>query len=64
VLAALAESERQFELGFPVLSLPNTLDHLRQVSRRMEAVIQQVIVGVLTPEEGARMLMRLGEGGR
>jgi maltose-binding protein MalE len=61
VLAALAESERQFELGFPVLSLPNTLDHLRQVSRRMEAVIQQVIVGVLTPEEGARELMRLRE---
>ena len=61
VLAALAESERQFELGFPVLSLPSTLDHLRQVSRRMEAVIQQVIVGVLTPEEGARELMRLRE---
>jgi hypothetical protein len=27
----------------------------------MEAVIQQVIVGVLTPEEGARELMRLRE---
>jgi hypothetical protein len=27
----------------------------------MEAVIQQVIVGVLTPAEGARELMRLRE---
>lgn len=64
VLAALAESQRQFSLGFPSLTFPSTVDHLRQVSRRMETVIQQVIVGVLTPEEGARILMRLGEGGR
>ncbi len=59
VLAALAEAEHQFQVGIPVVSLPSTLDHLQQVSRRMEAVIQQVIVGVLTPEEGARELMRL-----
>ncbi|MFN9661841.1 MAG: extracellular solute-binding protein [Cyanobacteriota bacterium] len=64
VLAALAEAQRQFEIGLPIMSFPYTLNHLQTVARRMEVLIQQVMVGVLTPEEGARELMRLRERSR
>ncbi len=63
VLAALAEAHQQFLAGSPLLTKPFTLVHLSELSHRLEAVIQQVMVGVLTPQEGARQMIRLGGGG-
>lgn len=61
VLAALAEAQIQFQSGSPMLSKPFTLDHLQQIITGLEVLIQQVMVGVLTPEEGARRILRLRE---
>ncbi len=64
VLAALAEAQEQFQAGSPLLTSPFTVDHLKRVSHRIETVIQQVMLGVLTPREGALLLMRLGQQGQ
>lgn len=64
VLAALAEAQRQFEFGSPLLNKPFTIHHLNVVAQSLGAVIQQVMVGVLTPEEGAVEILRLGERSR
>lgn len=64
VLAALAEAQKQFEAGSSLLTGPFTLTHLSTISHRIEALVQQVMVGVITPQEGARGIMQLGQGGR
>jgi arabinogalactan oligomer/maltooligosaccharide transport system substrate-binding protein len=56
VLAALAEAQKQSEAGAPSFRKPFDLRHLNVVVPQMEGVIQQVMVGVLTPEEGARQI--------
>jgi arabinogalactan oligomer/maltooligosaccharide transport system substrate-binding protein len=61
VLAALAEAQRQFESGTPLLSKPYTVKHLSVVAHQLEKLIQQVMVGVLTPREGMEAIRRLGE---
>jgi arabinogalactan oligomer/maltooligosaccharide transport system substrate-binding protein len=64
VLAALAIARRQFETVSPLLKKPFEVNHLNAVSRDLEAVIQQVLVGVLTPQEGAKRVIQLGERNR
>lgn len=59
VLAALAEAQNQFQYGTPLLTKPFSVDHLNAVVHRIEATIQQVMVGVLTPLEGAQDLLNL-----
>jgi maltose-binding protein MalE len=59
VLAALAEAQTQFETGSPMLSHPFTLNHLNAAVHRVEGVLQQVMVGVVTPQEGTREILRL-----
>jgi hypothetical protein len=61
VLAALAEAIKQTEAGAPSFRKPYELRHLNLVVPRMEGVVQQVMVGVLTPEEGARQIRSLAE---
>ncbi|MFN9646355.1 MAG: hypothetical protein ACK6BG_14815 [Cyanobacteriota bacterium] len=61
VLAALENAEQQFQSGSPLLTHPFTTAHIQTVSKRMENLIQQVMVGVLTPQQAAAELMRLGE---
>lgn len=64
VLAALAEAQQQFLAGSPLLTKPFTLTHITTVSHRIEGVIQQVMAGVLTPQEGARQTMQFAKEGR
>ncbi|MFN7678814.1 MAG: extracellular solute-binding protein [Cyanobacteriota bacterium] len=59
VLAVLAQAQRQFLAGSPLLSRPFTVDHLNMVASQLETVIQQVMVGVLTPREGAEKIFAL-----
>ena len=59
ILAALTEAQRQFESGSPMLTKAFTSDHINVVARRLDTVIQQVMAGVLTPEEGTQMILRL-----
>lgn len=61
VLAALAEAEQQFQSGSPLLTRAFTTEHLHTVSKSIEDLIQQVMVGVLTPREGATQLLQLGQ---
>jgi hypothetical protein len=61
ILAALAEAQNQFQSGSPILSKPFTITHLKGVAVRVEDVIEQVMVGVITPREGAMQILRLGD---
>ena len=61
VLAALAIARRQFETVSPLLKQPFEVKHFHTVAHALEAVIQQVLVDVLTPEEGAKRIIQLGE---
>jgi hypothetical protein len=61
VLAALAEAVKQAESDAPSFRKPYELRHLNLVVPRLEGVVQQVMVGVLTPEEGARQIRSLAE---
>jgi arabinogalactan oligomer/maltooligosaccharide transport system substrate-binding protein len=60
VLAALAEAEQQFQSGSPLLTQPFTTEHLHTMTKRIESVIQQVMLGVLTPQEAAAQLLDAG----
>jgi hypothetical protein len=64
VLAALKEASLQAETVTPLFSRPFTLERLDHVVPQLESVIQQVMVGVLTPEEGARRILSFGDSGR
>ena len=64
VLAALAEAQRQFRSSAPMLTQPFTVHHLNREARQLEAILQQVMVGVITPREGARQIMALGDQAR
>jgi arabinogalactan oligomer/maltooligosaccharide transport system substrate-binding protein len=59
VLAALEEAQRQFASGSPMLGHPFTVEHLKRVVRPLENVLQQVMAGVLTPQEGTREILQL-----
>ena len=61
VLAALKEASQQSATVSPLFRRPFTLQRVKEVVPQLEAVIQQVIVGVLTPDEGARRIQRFGD---
>lgn len=63
VLAALAEARKQFEEATPMFKHPFDLRHLNVMVPRMEALIQQVMVGVITPREGAERSLQFTEEG-
>ena len=58
-LASLAAAQRQFEKGTFLLALPFSADRVSQVLPTLTTVISQVMVGVLTPEQGAEQLLQL-----
>ena len=58
-LASLAAAQRQFEKGTFLLALPFSADRVSQVLPTLTTVISQVMVGVLTPEQGADQLLKL-----
>jgi arabinogalactan oligomer/maltooligosaccharide transport system substrate-binding protein len=60
VLAALSEAFRQVDTAPVLLRKPYDVRHLNIVLPQIEALIQQVVMGVVTPEEGAKQLLRLG----
>lgn len=64
VLAALAQAQLQFEDGSPMLTQPFNVNHINVIAQSLGAVIQQVMVGVLTPEEGTVEILRLKERSR
>lgn len=61
VLAALKEAGEQFESETPIFRQPFDLRRMNILVPQMESVIQQVMVGVLTPVEGTRWILRLAE---
>lgn len=63
VLAALKEASQQAETVTPMFSRPFTLERVHHVVPQLETIIQQVMVGVLTPEEGARRIQSFGDSG-
>lgn len=64
VLAALAAAQEQYESGSPLITRPFTMEHLSAMVEKMDTVVQQVMVGSLTPAEGAQRLLQPGGGGR
>ncbi|MFM9072954.1 MAG: extracellular solute-binding protein [Cyanobium sp.] len=61
VLAALKEASQQSASVSPLFRRPFTLQRVKEVVPQLEAVIQQVMVGVLTPVEGARRIQRFAD---
>ncbi len=64
VLAALAEALRQSTLAVPMFRKPFDQEHVTVVVTEMEAVIQQVMVGLLTPQDGAMQILQMGDRAR
>lgn len=64
VLAALAEALRQSTLSVQVFRKPFDLEHVTVVLTDMEAVVQQVMVGLLTPKDGAMRILQMGDRSR
>lgn len=60
-LAALAAAEKQFQSGSPLLAAPFPADRVNQVLPVMLDAISQVMVGAISPETGAGVLMRQRE---
>jgi len=58
-LAALTAADQQFRQGTPLMSSPFSLNRLQRVLPSVEAVLTDVMVGVLTPEQGADALLRV-----
>lgn len=60
ILAALAAAQENYEMDSPMVARPFTMEHLSKVVKPMESVVRQVMVGILTPSEGARQIMGMG----
>ncbi len=58
-LAALAAAKRQFEQSSPLVSQPFRIERVQRLQPRLEALLMDVMVGVITPEQGARAVLRL-----
>lgn len=64
VLAALADARRQFETSSPLLRKPFDVSHLNGMVKELEALIQKVLVGVITPEEGTQQMLQRSQGNK
>jgi ABC-type glycerol-3-phosphate transport system substrate-binding protein len=58
-LAALAQAQQQFERASALMTSPFSVDRLSRVVPQMETVLVNVMVGVLTPQQGSDALLRL-----
>jgi hypothetical protein len=58
-LAAIEQAQRQFIQTSNLLVTPYSADRVQQVLPTIEAVLSQVLVGVMTPRQGSEALMRL-----
>jgi len=58
-LAAIEQAQRQFTQTSGLLVSPYSADRVQQVLPSLEAVISQVLVGVMTPQQGTEALLRL-----
>lgn len=58
-LAALAAAERQFEQASPLLTRPFRIERLTQLQPNLQTLLMDVMVGLTTPEQGARAVLRL-----
>ncbi|MFN6132892.1 MAG: hypothetical protein ACK46L_08330, partial [Synechococcaceae cyanobacterium] len=63
-LASLAAAQSQFEQGTPLLSLPFSAERVQRVLPSITTLISQVMVGVITPEQGADRLLQLTPASR
>ncbi|MFO0017758.1 MAG: extracellular solute-binding protein [Synechococcaceae cyanobacterium] len=63
-LASLAAAQSQFEQGTPLLSLPFSAERVQRVLPSITTLISQVMVGVITPEQGADRLLQLNPASR
>jgi ABC-type glycerol-3-phosphate transport system substrate-binding protein len=61
-LAVLAGAQQQFEQGTALMSLPFSADRVQRVLPIVQNVISQVMVGVLSAEQGADRLLELRPG--
>lgn len=58
-LAAIEQAQLQFTQTSSLLVTPYSADRVKQVLPTIEAVLSQVLVGVMTPRQGSEALMRL-----
>ena len=58
-LGTLAIAERQFEQSSPLLAHPFSIARLDRLMPRMESTLLDVMVGVISPEQGVEGLLRL-----
>ena len=58
-LAAIEQAQRQFTQTSSLLVSPYSADRVQQVLPSLETVISQVLVGVMTPQQGTEALLRL-----
>lgn len=58
-LAAIEQAQRQFTQTTSLLVSPYSADRVQQVLPSIETVISQVVVGVMTPQQGSEALLRL-----
>lgn len=58
-LAAMAAAQRQFRAIGKLLATPFSADRVRSFLQPIEQVIYEVMLGVTTPEEGARRILAL-----
>jgi len=60
-LAALAAAQEQFRSGSPLLSAPFPADRVNRVMPVILDTVTEVMVGAISPEAGAKALLRLRE---
>ena len=58
-LATLAKAQRQAQLTSPIREPSFSSESIRQILPRVESVVDQVMEGVLTPDQGTAVLLKL-----
>lgn len=58
-LAALATAQQQFDQSSAMVTGPYSIDRMEKLAPITESVLVDVMVGLLTPEQGSEVLLRL-----
>ena len=58
-LAALSQAEQGVDHAMALIPHPFSIDRMQRLLPRMQALLVDVMVGVMTPEQGAEALLRL-----
>ena len=58
-LAALDQAQRQFNERSRVLTASYSADRVQRILSRVEVLLWQVMLGVMTPQQGVDAMMRL-----